>query len=72
MISFKLFESYPPDSNISKEIRNNIASGMPKEKAFALGWAKHNKNKKPINTIKPKEDNNYYRAKEGLNNKNDL
>jgi hypothetical protein len=30
------------------------------------------KKSKPINTIKPKEDNSYYRAKEGLDKKNDL
>ena len=68
----EILEAYPSDPNISKQIRDNIARGMPQKQAFAIGWSKYNKNKKPINTIKSKEDNSYYRAKEGLNNKNDL
>lgn len=70
MISFKLFlEAYPSDPNITREIRSNIARGMSQKQAFAIGWSKHNKKAKPINTIKPKEDNDYYRAKEGLDKK---
>ena len=68
----EILEAYPSDPNISKEIRKNIALGMSKDEAFARGWSKMPKNKNPINTNTSKENNDYYRAKEGLGKKNDL
>ena len=78
MITFKLFlESFPPDRRIATKISDDIRKGTTEKIAFAKGWTEYNKKPKPINTniikkvdtVQPVENNAYYRAKNGLEEK---